>query len=97
MTPVRLEPAALRSRVKHSTTEPLRSLCNCFESGPMDLILCEFKSSILSSGGHFVQKSRTCWAVLVEVCDILNLGHQLRRCCLKIFLSLTLTAILFEG
>ena len=26
MTPVRLEPAALWSRVKHSTTEPLRSL-----------------------------------------------------------------------
>ena len=26
MTPVKLEPAALRSRVKHSTTEPLRSL-----------------------------------------------------------------------
>ena len=26
MTPVRLEPATLRSRVKHSTTEPLRSL-----------------------------------------------------------------------
>ena len=25
MTPVRLEPVALRSRVKHSTTEPLRS------------------------------------------------------------------------
>ena len=25
MTPVRLEPATLRSRVKHSTTEPLRS------------------------------------------------------------------------
>ena len=24
MTPVRLEPAALRSRVKHSTTEPLQ-------------------------------------------------------------------------
>ena len=41
MTPVRLEPPAPRSRVKHSTTEPLRSLkknsvlikgvhCNCF-------------------------------------------------------------------
>ena len=28
MTPVRLEPAALRSRVKHSTTEPLRSQGN---------------------------------------------------------------------
>ena len=26
MTPVRLEPAAPRSRVKHSTTEPLHSL-----------------------------------------------------------------------
>ena len=26
MTPVRLEPAAPRSRAKHSTTEPLRSL-----------------------------------------------------------------------
>ena len=26
MTPVRLEPEALRSRVKHSTTKPLRSL-----------------------------------------------------------------------
>ena len=26
MTPVRLEPAAIRSRVKRSTTEPLRSL-----------------------------------------------------------------------
>ena len=26
MTPVRLEPATLQSRVKHSTTEPLRSL-----------------------------------------------------------------------
>ena len=30
MTPVRLEPAALQSRVKHSTTKPLRSL-----TGPM--------------------------------------------------------------
>ena len=30
MTPVRLEPAALRSRVKHSTTEPLRSLWDLY-------------------------------------------------------------------
>ena len=29
MTLVRLEPAALRSQVKHSTTEPLRSLLYC--------------------------------------------------------------------
>ena len=33
MTTVRLEPAALRSRVKHSTTEPLRSLSS-FYIGP---------------------------------------------------------------
>ena len=30
MTPVRLEPAVLRSRFKHSTTEPLRSLGHTF-------------------------------------------------------------------
>ena len=30
-TPVRLELTAPRSRVKHSTTEPLRSLCLCFK------------------------------------------------------------------
>ena len=31
MTPVRLEPAALRSQVKHSTTEPLHSHFCCDE------------------------------------------------------------------
>ena len=30
MTPVRLEPVALQSRVKHSTTEPLLSLVDVF-------------------------------------------------------------------
>ena len=30
VTPVRLEPAAPRSQVKHSTSEPLCSLCLCF-------------------------------------------------------------------
>ena len=29
VTPVRLEPAASRSRVKHFTTEPVRSQCVC--------------------------------------------------------------------
>ena len=33
MTPVRLEPATLRSRVKHSTTEPLCSLyCSIYSA-----------------------------------------------------------------
>ena len=39
MTPVRLEPATLRSRVKHSTTEPLRSrLRNAFDITIMQTI-----------------------------------------------------------
>ena len=33
MTPVRLEPEAPRSPVKHSTTEPLRSLIECEGKG----------------------------------------------------------------
>ena len=37
MTPVRLESAALRSRVKHSTTEPLGSLF--FESDTVKMIV----------------------------------------------------------
>ena len=37
MTRVRLEPAALRSQVKHSTTEPLRSL---HEHVEMNKLLC---------------------------------------------------------
>ena len=38
MMQVRLEPAALRSQVKHSTTEPLRSLCNGNNSKNVDTI-----------------------------------------------------------
>ena len=37
VTPVRLEPTALRSRVKHSTTEPLRSLKEGVLGGPMQM------------------------------------------------------------
>ena len=33
VTTVRLEPAAPRSRVKHSTTEPLRSLVGAWVGG----------------------------------------------------------------
>ena len=39
VVPVRLEPAALRSRVKHSTTEPLRSPDQRCALDP----LCEWK------------------------------------------------------
>ena len=39
MTPVRLEPAALRSRVKHSTTEPLRSSFLAFNHSDVVFIM----------------------------------------------------------
>ena len=38
MTPVRLEPATLRSRVKHSTTEPLRSLASLKSESTCEMI-----------------------------------------------------------
>ena len=40
MTPVRLEPAASRSRVKRSTTEPLRSLRVCLWHGFYCVMKC---------------------------------------------------------
>ena len=50
MTPVRLEPAALRSRVKHSTTEPLRSLEACSETIETIIILSKRLNSIKYKG-----------------------------------------------
>ena len=38
MTPVRLEPAAFRSRVKHSTTEPLSSGLSILLPGIWDTV-----------------------------------------------------------
>ena len=55
MTPVRLEPAALRSRVKHSTTEPLRSL-NKIENWPTSNGLKFSKSK--TQCVHFCQLSK---------------------------------------
>ena len=50
VTPVRLEPAALRSRVKHSTTEPLRShnIIDC-DTRPGQLIFHEETADIMIS------------------------------------------------
>ena len=80
MTPVRLKPSTPRSRIKHSTTDPLRShimsnirdidqsetlSCNYSESGSIDQMLC--KELYFSSGDYNVQKSRAGWVALVEV------------------------------
>ena len=62
MTPVRLKPAALQSRVKHSTTEPLRYLCQNDETAESTRItnrpdifqnLCSCKIDITSVSRFF--------------------------------------------
>ena len=53
MTPVRLEPAALRSRVKHSTTEPLRSLIVISSSSGSSSSSSSISSKIDSIKGCF--------------------------------------------
>ena len=53
MTPVRLEPAALRSRVKHSTTEPPRSHIRLLYGSKYGLILpSTIKHDFYSITGH---------------------------------------------
>ena len=54
MTPVRLEPAAPLSRVKHSTTEPLRSL----KKNYVYVELCVFirlRDAMVTEGGHRIR------------------------------------------
>ena len=46
MTPVRLEPAALRSRVKHSTTEPLRFQVSLAAVNQIGVFLQKSKDSL---------------------------------------------------
>ena len=53
MTPVRLEPTAPRSRVKHSTTEPMRSL-NSGSSGSRGSSSSSSSSSSVVGGGAFL-------------------------------------------
>ena len=47
MTPVRLEPAALGSRVKHSTTEPLRSQSNN-DTYIQKILLVSFQGQVIN-------------------------------------------------
>ena len=65
MTPSRLEPAALRSRVKHSTTEPLRSLC--------------YLGNMLCTGGGcalaITTRCSTAWGKLRKLLPILTSKH----------------------
>ena len=58
MTPVRLEPAAPRSRVKHSTTEPLRSLSFIYRKvndrkRSMSMIISLYGSTLIISNVQF--------------------------------------------
>ena len=56
VTPVRLEPAALRSRVKHSTTEPLRSLLSMNRYFTLHWYLSSFIMNLVSIDHARIQK-----------------------------------------
>ena len=49
VTLVRLEPVDLRSRVKHSTTEPLRSLCQMYVCMDICIFMIYFLALIYGS------------------------------------------------
>ena len=74
MTPVRLEPAALRSRVKHSTTEPLRSL-------EMDGFLLKGERLIVPKVMHKIVPKGIHKEMLDKIYNVSDLGVQkcLRR------------------
>ena len=58
MTPVKLEPAAPRSQVKHSTSEPLRSLSIASIPFEIHCILVLFDRYIYISGQDSVSHAR---------------------------------------
>ena len=69
MTPVRLKPAALRSRVKHSTTEPLPSL-DILVKNELCIPL-ERGSNVLSTGEGFICLSfASKLKIAVRLCSI---------------------------
>ena len=47
VTPVRLEPEASWSQVKHSTTEPLRSLATALKNGQYDPFKIEITEKLI--------------------------------------------------
>ena len=55
MTPVRLEPVALRSRVKHATTEPLRSHNNI----KFSCTSCRLASRVIKLTKHVIWKKKS--------------------------------------
>ena len=66
MTPMRLEPAALRSQVKHSTTEPLRSLLACWctllcAAGNCTHSVCHYQAWVLCHPDQVWHKSALTW------------------------------------
>ena len=58
VTPVRLEPAASWSRVKHSTTEPLRSLL--FPVNEMDL---KFSKTVIFYNRYEILEIQKCYSM----------------------------------
>ena len=72
MTLVRLEPVALRSPVKHSSTEPLRSLCN-----PLIYTMKHSRIIELNQMEEFISIQKVKSFMLYDVSQSLNLQASL--------------------
>ena len=76
MTPVRLEPAALQARVKHSATEPLRSLERERErEGTCGFTTCTYYTSVHTSTLTFSENVR-CEAFLNTFTELLAINQS---------------------
>ena len=77
MTPVRLEPAALRSRVKRSTTEPLRSLiANVYSLGNFLCFCCHLLGKLLECQTGSIPIMTDVLPVLIRVQNLVCKGYQ---------------------
>ena len=81
MTPVRLEPAASRSRVKHSTTEPLDSLTTniSFENRKIKVPLGSLTTNN-SFENRKIKVSEILEHLLYYIINIYNVPIQVFKC-----------------
>ena len=73
MTPVRLEPAVLRSRVKHSTTEPPCSLSEALLVAHTTLLKILCREGVDEGGGGLLDT-----VIIVKIRS--NTSYQYNKC-----------------
>ena len=82
MTPVRLEPATIRSLVKHSTTEPLHSLVFCGNGLPGSLSLKSILTLNLFAVLSGLIESATLWTQIeTDRTSAVSFASPLKRLC----------------